>query len=70
MGCSLWRMSLFKEMPAPWFVTLNEVTDERKISCASQDLYFCERLKRAGKRLAVDLRVHVGHMDVETGIVY
>jgi len=67
MGFTLWRMSVFKEFPPPWFVTVNEVGDGKSMT---QDLYFCERLRRAGKRLCVDLRVHVGHMDVTDGTVY
>lgn len=61
MGCGLWRMDLFREVPGPWFVTTES---------QSQDLYFCERARRAGKRFGVDMRVRVGHMDVNTGVVY
>jgi len=70
MGCAVWRMDLFREFPPPWFVTVNEIIPERGIACVTQDLYFCERLRRAGKRLGVDLRVSVGHIDVETGEIY
>lgn len=70
MGCTLWRIDLFKELAPPWFVTLNEVIPERGLPCVTQDLYFCERLRRASKRVAVDLRVHVGHIDPQTGVVY
>lgn len=70
MGCALWRMDLFREFPRPWFVTVSDVIPERGAVSMTQDLAFCERMKRAGKRLAVDARVHVGHLDVRTGIVY
>lgn len=70
MGCSLYRMSLFREIKAPWFVSLADVVPDKGPQCFTQDLYFCERAKRAGKRFAVDCRVKVGHMDVSTGIVY
>ena len=70
MGCSLYRMDLFRELPAPWFVTVNDVVEGKGVSCFTQDLYFCERAKRAGKTFAVDLRVKVGHLDVNTGTVY
>jgi hypothetical protein len=60
-GCSLYRMSLFKELPPPWFVTT---------AGSTQDLYFAANACRAGKRFAVDCRVRVGHLDVATGTVY
>lgn len=70
MGCAVWRMEIFKEFQPPWFVTVNEHVPFMGTTCVTQDLYFCERLRRAGKRLGVDLRVHVGHIDTETGEVY
>lgn len=70
MGCTLWRMELFREFAAPWFVTCNDYAEGVGIKCFTQDLYACERMKRAGKRFAVDVRVRVGHLDVNTGDVY
>jgi hypothetical protein len=71
MGCSLYRMDLFREVKGPWFVTANEyIPESGATSCFTQDLYFCEKAKRAGKRFAVDFRVKVGHIDVNTGVVY
>jgi len=70
MGCTLWRMSLFREVPAPWFVTVSDVVPDKGPQCYTQDLYFCERARRAGKRFAVDMRVKVGHLHVETGEVF
>lgn len=69
MGCALWRMELFRQIPPPWFVTCNDVVDGA-VKCFTQDLFFCERASRAGKRFAVDCRVHVGHLDINTGLVY
>lgn len=70
MGCALWRMDLFRQMPAPWFVTVADVIPDKGPQCYTQDLYACERWARAGKRFAVDFRVRVGHLDINTGIVY
>lgn len=61
MGCTLYRMQLFKDLPAPWFVTNPSNT---------QDLYFSANARRAGKTIAVDCRVRCGHMDFESGKVY
>jgi hypothetical protein len=70
MGCALWRMDLFRSMPPPWFVTVNDVIPEKGAVCFTQDLAACERFARAGKRFAVDMRVRVGHLDVNDGTVY
>lgn len=70
MGCSLYRMSLFKEISAPWFVTVNDIIPDKGPAAFTQDLWFCERAKKAGKRFAVDARVKVGHLDISSGLVY
>jgi hypothetical protein len=70
MGCALWRMEMFREIPPPWFVTLSDVVPDKGAVVMTQDLYFCKRAREAGKRFAVDCRVKVGHLDPETGIIY
>jgi len=70
MGCSLYRLSLFKEIQPPWFVTVNDFIEGKGVQGFTQDLFFCEKAKRAGKRFGVDFRVRVGHLDEATGIVY
>jgi hypothetical protein len=69
MGCALWRMDLFRKVPAPWFVTVADVIDG-SARAYTQDLSFCEKAVRQGCRFAVDFRVKVGHMDIKTGEVY
>lgn len=70
MGCALWRIQLFKDIPKPWFVTVADYIPDKGVQCFTQDLNFCERAKKAGKRFGVDFRVRVGHLDVNTGTVY
>jgi hypothetical protein len=70
MGCSLYRMDLFRQIEAPWFVTTSDIVEGKGPVGYTQDLAFCEKAKRAGKRFAVDLRVRVGHLDLATGVVY
>lgn len=70
MGCALWRLDLFRELPPPWFVTVADVIPDKGVVAMTQDLWFCKRAREAGKRFGVDLRVKVGHLDVNTGIVY
>lgn len=70
MGCALWRIDLFRQIPKPWFVTVADVIPDKGTQCFTQDLNFCEKAKKAGKRFGVDFRVKVGHLDVNTGVVY
>jgi hypothetical protein len=70
MGCALWRMDLFRSIQPPWFSTVNDVIEGKGVQCFTQDLYACEKWVRMGKKFAVDLRVRVGHLDVNTGTVY
>lgn len=70
MGCALWRMDLFREVAAPWFVTTCDWDPSRGASSFTQDLFFWNRAKKMGKRCGVDLRVKVGHMDLNSQIVY
>lgn len=70
MGCALWRMDLFKQIAAPWFVTVSDIIPDKGPAAFTQDLWFCEKAVRAGKRFAVDFRVKVGHLDTGTGLVY
>jgi hypothetical protein len=70
MGCALWRMDLFRQVPAPWFVTVADVIPNVGPQGFTQDLYYCQRAIKAGKRFAVDMRVKVGHLDIGSGVVY
>lgn len=66
MGFSLYRMQLFRDVPAPWFVTANDPVN----GCATQDLFFCAKARRLGKRFAVDCRVRCAHADWQSGTFY
>lgn len=70
MGCTLFRMELFRSSEPPWFKTLNEYEPGVGSKVMTQDLYAFERWKRMGRRFACDTRVKVGHMDFATGEVY
>jgi hypothetical protein len=70
MGCSLYRMDLFREIQPPWFVTVADIVEGKGAVGFTQDLYFCQKAKMAGKRFGVDLRVRVGHLDLGSGVVY
>lgn len=70
MGCSLYRMSIFRDIEPPHFVTVSDWDPGKGARAFTQDLHFCEKAVRAGKKFAVDMRVKCGHLDVQTGIVY
>lgn len=70
MGCALWKMDLFRTIPAPWYVTLNDLVPGKGIVGMTQDLELCSKAVRLGKRFAVDLRVKVGHLDINSGVVF
>lgn len=55
LGCCLIKKSVFESIPEPWF-------DLPALSDLSEDLYFCERAKRAGYTIYVDTRVKCGHI--------
>lgn len=70
MGCSLYKMDLFRQVEPPYYVTVSDIVQGKGASGFTQDLYFCEKADRLGKRFAVDMRVRVGHLDPSTGIVW
>jgi hypothetical protein len=63
-------MDLFREIPAPWYVTLNDIIQGKGVVGMTQDLRLCAEARRAGKRFAVDMRVKVGHLDIGSGQVF
>lgn len=69
MGFTLFNLDVFRNIEAPWFVTLQEVTPEG-VRAYTQDLYFFERVRKAGYKVACDTRVKVGHYDVNTGVTW
>lgn len=70
MGCSLYKMELFREIEPPWFQTLNDLVPGQGAAAMTQDLFFCRKAREKGKRFGVDMRVRVGHLDFESGVVY
>lgn len=75
MGFALWRMDLFRQIAAPWFVTCAEFVDdldrpEDVMLRFSQDTDFCVRARIKGRRFGIDTRVKVGHKDYESGEMF
>ena len=74
MGCTLFKMDLFRSMPRPWFKTVSEYLllngEAHGRRTVIHDLDFCERARLAGHRIAVDCGVRVGHLDIRNGVIY
>ena len=65
MGFNLWRLSMFKEIPKPWFETKCGAD-----GVGTQDLTFWSKARGKGFRCAIDCDCLVGHMDIATGVVW
>lgn len=69
MGFCLYRLSMFKDerLRKPWFKTLRGENGE---GVMTQDLYFALDARKYGYRMAVDCGCKIGHLDLESGIVW
>ncbi|TSC90964.1 MAG: hypothetical protein CEN90_691 [Parcubacteria group bacterium Licking1014_17] len=72
MGFTLFKMDIFKDsrIEKPMFKTWNEWDPQKGVKMYTQDLYFFEKIKKLGYRVACDTRVRVGHYDVGADVVW
>lgn len=56
-GCVLIKTDLFRRIKKPWFNWVNDPDG----ATVSEDLFFCDRVKKAGFPMYVDTRVACGH---------
>ena len=72
MGFAIWDMNLFKDerLKSPWFETKAEYEFGKGAQVGTQDLVFAGKATKFGYRFAVDTRVRVGHMDLQSGMVW
>ena len=61
MGCTLYKVEIFKQIQFPFCVTTNMIT---------QDSYLSQQLREAGIKLHVDTSIRCEHRDRKTGRVY
>jgi len=68
MGFNLFRLSMFKDekIARPWFKTKASVEE----GVGTQDLAFWGEARKHGYRCAVDCSVLVGHLDINSGVVW
>lgn len=70
MGFNLFRLDMFKDIPRPWFKTVQEKTEDGTDRALTQDMYFYRKAAEKGYKFACDTNVLVGHYDSRTDIVY
>jgi len=72
MGCTLFKLEVFKKISRPWFKTHQAWTQNVAMeSLLTQDIFFADKAaKEAGVRFAVSTNVLVGHLDEQTGIIW
>lgn len=72
MGFTLFDLERLRKLSLerPLFETHQSFTPGVGARAYTQDLFFFEKLRRAGERVACDTRVKVGHLDVTTGEVW
>lgn len=61
MGCSLYPISMFKDIPYPWFKTTDSLT---------QDSFFSQLARERGYKLLVDTSIKCRHIERITGKEY
>jgi hypothetical protein len=71
MGFTLFKTDVFRKLPKPWFKT-EQSYDPYTGACKgyTQDLYAFEHMRKLGMRVASDNRVKVGHLDIESNILW
>ena len=60
MGCAFIKTSVFERLKYPWYDWVNYGDEHRGM--LSEDLYFCERCKKASIPVYADTRVDCGHI--------
>lgn len=72
MGFTLFTMDLFRDsrVEKPWFRTLQEFDPASGARGYTQDLYFFEKIRKLGYKVACDTRVRVGHYSFDEDVVW
>ncbi len=73
MDFTLIRPEIFEVMEEPYFKTaFTDKTENTRggVWLHTEDAWFCKKVIELGGRVGVHTGVRVGHIDVETGVVY
>lgn len=74
MGFTLYKMDIFKDerIEKPWFKSISDHGTDKNpgIRQYTQDLWFFEKARNLGYKVAIDTRIKIGHLDIKSGIIY
>jgi len=70
MGFNLFKLDMFRQIPQPWFKTVQERDEHGTGIGNTQDIYFYKKAKEAGFRFACDTSILVGHYSAKEDIVW
>jgi hypothetical protein len=70
MGFNLFKLDMFRDIPKPWFKTIQEKDEYGNDRAMTQDIYFYEKAAKQGYKFACNTGVLVGHYDTKTDIIY
>lgn len=72
MGANLYKLDIFKNpaLPKPFFETVQKYEPGVGAQAYTQDLKFYENAGRLGYKFGCTTKTQVGHMDLETGIIW
>lgn len=63
MGFNLFKLDMFRNVPKPWFKTLEGRDEYGSTIAQTQDIYFYRKAGELGFKFAVDTGILVGHYD-------
>jgi len=71
MGCAMLRVDAFREIPEPWFKTVDSIEAFKdgiqQGEMWTEDLYACDKLTKAGWKICADGGILPGHWDSASG---
>ncbi len=73
MGFTLFRMEMLKDKRfehGAWFKTKQELVEGAGVQMVTQDLWFFQKARELGYKVACDARVKVGHYDATSQIMW
>jgi predicted SAM-dependent methyltransferase len=74
MGCTLIRTEIFKDLPEPWFRTVDDLSPYLdNVPMGEQwteDLYFCKKVRESKWKIVAHGGLVMPHIDVRTGTRY
>lgn len=74
MDFTIIRTSFLEKLELPYFLTGPSIIEcnngEKQLLFHTEDVYFCDKVKKAGGHIGCHTGIRVGHLDCRTGEVY